>query len=48
MYTLQCGVDVTKDQTYFLTSIQQEALKRTLFPVGHILKSKVLTCLLLD
>ena len=28
------GVDHHKDQTYFLASVQPEALRRVLFPVG--------------
>lgn len=33
--------DTHKDQTFFLCNIQQAALRRTLFPVGHLLKSHV-------
>ena len=35
--------DSTKDQTYFLFSIQREYLKRILFPLGDLLKSQVRT-----
>jgi len=35
------GVDHTKDQSYFLASVHQEALGRVLFPVGSYLKSEV-------
>lgn len=30
------GVDHHKDQTYFLASVQPHALRRVLFPVGHL------------
>jgi tRNA-specific 2-thiouridylase len=33
--------DSSKDQTYFLWAIRKEALARTLFPLGNLLKSKV-------
>ena len=35
------GVDDNKDQSYFLYTLGQEQLKRTLFPVGELEKSKV-------
>jgi tRNA-specific 2-thiouridylase len=35
------GSDPNKDQSYFLHAISEEALSRTLFPVGHLLKSEV-------
>lgn len=35
------GVDRTKDQSYFLIAITQEALQKTEFPVGHLPKVKV-------
>ncbi len=35
------GMDANKDQTYFLYAMGQEALSRTLFPIGHLSKSKV-------
>ncbi len=35
------GSDPNKDQSYFLYAINKEALSRTLFPVGHLLKSEV-------
>lgn len=30
------GADHRKDQTYFLASVQPAALRRVLFPVGHL------------
>jgi tRNA U34 2-thiouridine synthase MnmA/TrmU len=33
--------DSHKDQTFFLCHIKQEALRKTLFPVGDLLKSRV-------
>ena len=38
---LLTGVDREKDQTYFLCQLNQEQLKRSLFPIGHLEKSKV-------
>lgn len=35
------GEDQGKDQSYFLSRIGQDALKRTIFPVGHLEKDKV-------
>lgn len=35
------GVDANKDQTYFLYTLQQDQLNKTLFPVGELEKSKV-------
>ena len=35
------GMDDNKDQSYFLYTLGQEQLKRTLFPVGELEKSKV-------
>jgi tRNA-uridine 2-sulfurtransferase len=40
-YVLLKGVDTSKDQSYFLYLLGQEQLSRTLFPVGHLLKSRV-------
>ena len=35
------GADNNKDQTYFLCQISQDALSKTLFPIGNIEKSEV-------
>jgi tRNA-specific 2-thiouridylase len=38
---LKRGVDVTKDQSYFLWTLTHKQLNMTLFPVGHLPKSDV-------
>lgn len=40
-YLLKKGEDKEKDQSYFLCQLNQEQLKRTLFPVGNLTKDKV-------
>jgi len=35
------AVDLAKDQTYFLYTLGQEALSKTLFPIGHLKKNEV-------
>ncbi|MFU8785872.1 MAG: tRNA 2-thiouridine(34) synthase MnmA [Candidatus Izemoplasmataceae bacterium] len=35
------GVDSNKDQTYFLSQLTQEQLKKTLFPVGGFIKKEI-------
>jgi tRNA-specific 2-thiouridylase len=40
-FELLRGVDPNKDQSYFLHRLNQAQLARTLFPVGHLLKSQV-------
>jgi tRNA-uridine 2-sulfurtransferase len=40
-YELLRGVDVTKDQSYFLHRLNQSQLARTLFPVGALRKTDV-------
>src|SRR3989338_255198 len=40
-YQLFKGVDAEKDQSYFLWTLTQEQLSRTLFPVGDLQKSEV-------
>ena len=39
--TLLKGVDNNKDQTYFLYTLQQHQLCRSMFPIGHLEKPKV-------
>ncbi|MFK5854936.1 MAG: tRNA 2-thiouridine(34) synthase MnmA [Bacteroidota bacterium] len=38
---LSTAVDKVKDQTYFLAQITYEQLKKTMFPIGHLPKSRV-------
>lgn len=40
-YCLLRGLDRNKDQSYFLSRITQDALRRTIFPVGHLEKTEV-------
>lgn len=40
-YQLLCGTDQQKDQSYFLFTLNQAQLARTLFPVGHLTKAEV-------
>jgi tRNA-specific 2-thiouridylase len=40
-YRLLQGVDRDKDQSYFLYTLDQDALARSLFPVGHLTKAQV-------
>ncbi len=40
-YFIKKGKDTTKDQSYFLWSLTQENLKRTLFPLGELTKTEV-------
>lgn len=40
-FYLRKGVDETKDQTYFLWSLTQENLARTIFPLGELTKPRV-------
>lgn len=35
------AADAVKDQTFFLAQISQQALKKTLFPIGHLRKDQV-------
>lgn len=41
VFRLLAGRDPSKDQSYFLCQLNQYQLSKTLFPVGHLLKSKV-------
>jgi tRNA-specific 2-thiouridylase len=40
-YHLLKGLDGNKDQTYFIYTLGQPQLSRTLFPIGHLEKSEV-------
>jgi len=40
-YVIRKGVDDTRDQSYALWGLSQEALKRTLFPLGGYRKSEI-------
>ncbi len=40
-YLLLRGVDINKDQSYFLSRIGQKALSKTLFPIGELNKKEV-------
>lgn len=40
-YYLLRGKDKNKDQSYFLSRIDQKALSKTLFPIGHLEKKEV-------
>ncbi|MFH1235456.1 MAG: tRNA 2-thiouridine(34) synthase MnmA [Parcubacteria group bacterium] len=40
-YTLCKGVDMNKDQSYFLYTLSQEQLAKTLFPIGEMKKNAV-------
>lgn len=39
--TLLRGLDQNKDQTYFLAQVSQNAVSKTLFPIGNLQKSEV-------
>lgn len=41
IYELGRGQDLYKDQSYFLYTLTQERLAKTLFPIGHLEKSEV-------
>jgi tRNA-uridine 2-sulfurtransferase len=41
MAHLLVGIDENKDQSYFLCQLNQAQLRRSLFPIGHLEKSKV-------
>lgn len=40
-YYLRKGADLSKDQTYFLWTLTQENLARTIFPLGELTKTEV-------
>jgi len=41
LYLLASGLDLTKDQSYFLYRLKPEQLPHILFPVGNLIKQKV-------
>jgi len=41
VYRLLAGVDKSKDQSYFLSQLNQEQLKYALFPLGNLMKNEV-------
>lgn len=41
VYQLLSGLDLNKDQSYFLCQIKQEQLAKALFPIGALQKAKV-------
>ena len=41
VYQLLAGVDVNKDQSYFLCQLSQEQLSKSLFPIGELTKPQV-------
>ena len=40
-YQLLKGKDSNKDQSYFLCQLNQEQIKKSLFPIGHLIKPEV-------
>lgn len=41
IYQLLAGVDLNKDQSYFLCQLSQEQLSKSLFPIGELTKPEV-------
>jgi len=39
-YALRKGLDQKRDQSYFLWNLKQDALKRTIFPIGQMTKKR--------
>ena len=40
-YSLKSGIDIEKDQSYFLCQLNQYQLSKTLFPIGNLKKDEV-------
>ncbi len=40
-YLLSRGIDLEKDQSYFLSMLRQEQLKKIVFPLGNLTKSQI-------
>lgn len=40
-YSLKCGIDVKKDQSYFLYRLKQEQLSKIIFPLGSYTKMQI-------
>ncbi len=40
-FLLEKGIDASKDQSYFLWTLNQEQLSKILFPIGHLKKTDV-------
>lgn len=40
-YKMLRGIDSNKDQTYFLSQLNEDVLKKVMFPLGHLPKSEV-------
>lgn len=41
LISLRKGIDSNKDQSYFLYTLNQNQLRKSLFPIGHLSKTKV-------
>ncbi len=41
LFSMERGIDSSKDQSYFLWTLTQDDLSHTLFPVGHLEKKEV-------
>lgn len=41
IHRILAGTDPSKEQSYFLCQVNQEQLKKALFPIGHLYKSEI-------